>query len=760
MSIRLKTTTRGADARTRERTRSRRERAKAERMTSKQDAPEVRSGAAGDAGDHRWQGRPWLARAVRWSVMVVPFVASVVTAYVLSRALPPAANTAWLVARLAAIAGSATVALKLSDRLMRRFLPLAALLDLTLLFPDQAPSRYKIALRNGASNIELHERVERYARGGRQDNAAAAEHLLDLVAALSRHDRITRGHSERVRAYTQMIADEMGVSGAELDRLRWAGLIHDVGKLRVPIEILNKPGKLTDAEFEIIKQHPAWGAELAAPLAPWLGGAVQAVVEHHEKWDGSGYPRGLRGTEISEAGRIVAVADVFDVMTSARSYKHARSPMDARAELARCAGSHFDPAVVRAFMNISIGRLRRVMGPLSWLAQLSLFPQSLFATATNSAAAASAGASGVTGAFPALLSTVATGAIGVAATVGVAAAADLPIRAEQVTVVEAGLAGASQGAAPVSDVGESAAGAAARVPEIFVLDTTTTDTVSTPDGSESVVSVDAASAESTAVPADGAPGVPAQVPPPVGDPAPAGLAPGDTTSPAAAPAQAPEDVAPAAPVPEATTATTVPPPVTPVTPVTPAPTTTVAAGLSITNKVLLFAAPTTGDTTSSPVLPLADRVLPQQVGLPNYDVDRDGSPGLHLLRGGALDPTDPTRLQRFAYDPAGAAVIDGRHRITVWAAPTDDHHGLQITAAIALCDDATGACTVLDSASASRDNESSGFQPYRIDLARRQISVAATQHVEVWVALDGSSGSDAELAYDAGAYLSSWWIRP
>lgn len=108
-------------------------------MTSKQDAPEVRSGAAVDAGDHRWQGRPWLARAVRWSVMVVPFVASVVTAYVLSRALPPAANTAWLVARLAAIAGSATVALKLSDRLMRRFLPLAALLDLTLLFPTRRP---------------------------------------------------------------------------------------------------------------------------------------------------------------------------------------------------------------------------------------------------------------------------------------------------------------------------------------------------------------------------------------------------------------------------------------------------------------------------------------------------------------------------------------------------------------------------------------------------------------------------------------------
>jgi Rrf2 family protein len=103
------------------------------------------------------------------------------------------------------------------------------------------------------------------------------------------------------------------------------------------------------------------GAAIAAPLAAWLGDSVLAVVEHHEKWDGSGYPKGLRGAEISEAGRIVAVADVFDVLTSVRSYKSARSAVDARTELARCAGTHFDPGVVRAFMTLSLGRLRLVI---------------------------------------------------------------------------------------------------------------------------------------------------------------------------------------------------------------------------------------------------------------------------------------------------------------------------------------------------------------------------------------------------------------
>ena len=107
-----------------------------------------------------------------------------------------------------------------------------------------------------------------------------------------------------------------------------------------------------------------------APLADWLGDWVLAVKEHHEKYDGTGYPRGLAGDEISLAARIVAVTDVFDVITSARSYKAPMSGEAARKELIRSAGTHFDPSVVRAFMNVSMGKLRWVMGPVSWLAEV------------------------------------------------------------------------------------------------------------------------------------------------------------------------------------------------------------------------------------------------------------------------------------------------------------------------------------------------------------------------------------------------------
>ena len=130
------------------------------------------------------------------------------------------------------------------------------------------------------------------------------------------HDRLTRGHSERVRAYTHMVGEELKITGAALDHLRWSALLHDIGKLLVSAEILNKPGKLTDTEFEAIKQHPQFGRELVQPLVGWLGDSARAVWEHHERWDGQGYPSGLSGTDISLAGRIVAVTDAFDVMTS------------------------------------------------------------------------------------------------------------------------------------------------------------------------------------------------------------------------------------------------------------------------------------------------------------------------------------------------------------------------------------------------------------------------------------------------------------
>ena len=166
-----------------------------------------------------------------------------------------------------------------------------------------------------------------------------------------------------------MIAKELHLGRDEVDRLNWAALLHDIGKLEVPAEVLNKPGRPTDAGVELIRRHPELGAQLAEPLRAWLGEWTNAISDHHERWDGAGYPSGSAGEQISLAGRIVAVADVFDVITSARSYKDSGNAITAREEIASCAGDQFDPRVVRAFLSISLGRLRLAMGPLSWLAQ-------------------------------------------------------------------------------------------------------------------------------------------------------------------------------------------------------------------------------------------------------------------------------------------------------------------------------------------------------------------------------------------------------
>ena len=328
--------------------------------------------AAKGPSSKTWRARPALGRALQAFLFLVPFVLAFVLTTALSRALPAAATVSWQVVRIIFLVVVAIIIMGATERVTRLAAPVALLLRMTMVFPDRAPSRVKVALRS-SSEDELKRTlrdVNKYGLGATANEAA--ETLMVLVAALGQHDRLTKGHSERVRAYTDVIAGEMGLHSDERSKLRWAALLHDVGKMQIPDEILNKPARLTATEYEIIKQHPLIGASMVEPLREFLGPYADAVAQHHERWDGDGYPYGLAGKEINYGARIVAVADTFDVITSLRSYKKPGSASEAREEIARNAGTQFDPEIVKAFLGISLGRFRWLHGPMSMLTQ---FPQ-------------------------------------------------------------------------------------------------------------------------------------------------------------------------------------------------------------------------------------------------------------------------------------------------------------------------------------------------------------------------------------------------
>ena len=183
--------------------------------------------------------------------------------------------------------------------------------------------------------------------------------LLALVRALDAREHETSDHSQRVVKFTEAIAERLGLRGPELEEIGRGALLHDIGKIGVPDAVLLKPAKLTPEEWKEMRRHPDIGFDMIRSIE-FLSTPAAIVLSHQEKFDGTGYPRKLRRDEIHIGARIFAVADTLDAMTSDRPYRQGTTFENAVDEIQRCAGSQFDPEVVRAFMDIGVKNLRRI----------------------------------------------------------------------------------------------------------------------------------------------------------------------------------------------------------------------------------------------------------------------------------------------------------------------------------------------------------------------------------------------------------------
>jgi putative nucleotidyltransferase with HDIG domain len=224
-------------------------------------------------------------------------------------------------------------------------------LDEVVLSLERALERRRLELDNKEYQQHLEDKVIEQAKKIR---ASFFSGIMALSHALEAKDKYTSGHSQRVSDISITIAKELGLPHETVNKLRVAGLVHDIGKIGVKESILNKPSRLTDNEYRHIQKHPDIGEHILAPIVDDEE-ILESVRNHHGRYDGNGYPGHLKGDQIPLGARIMAVADAYEAMTSARPYREAMSANTACIEIERCKGTQFDPTVVGAFFRRSVG---------------------------------------------------------------------------------------------------------------------------------------------------------------------------------------------------------------------------------------------------------------------------------------------------------------------------------------------------------------------------------------------------------------------
>ena len=256
---------------------------------------ETADATSADLEEHHWKDRRLISWSIRVVAVAIPLLGAAGVTMLHFLALDrPESLGARLLFWGGVVLGSIAVALFL-ERWTRRLLPFAVLLRMSLAFPGEAPNRLLVAFREGnAKRLEA-----QLVDGAISAEASAAQKLVSLVGLLRHHDHKTRGHAERVCAYAELTGRELGLDEADIDKLKWAALIHDVGKLSVPPHVLNSDEPPSDDDRQLIRNHPVSATAYLGVVSGWLGEWAHAALEHHERWDGEGYPSGLTGEEIA-----------------------------------------------------------------------------------------------------------------------------------------------------------------------------------------------------------------------------------------------------------------------------------------------------------------------------------------------------------------------------------------------------------------------------------------------------------------------------